>query len=139
MGYYPIIEFLIHEEPDRSQPVQFGPDLCQETTLLARHQNTDCSNHPKAQRSSKPPRGLFIENKQRGSEFQTQTDDLAFSRTNGSGHRAWLKGVCQFPDRYPYGKLRDRWFHFPRDGRRNGDARVKPAEQIDLANLSQRD
>ena len=90
LGHHPIVEFLIHEEPDRPQPVQFGPDICQETTLLACHQQTDRSNHPKAHRSGKPPRGLFIKNEQRVTQFQTQTDDLAFSRTDGRGHGAWL-------------------------------------------------
>src|ERR1035441_10396103 len=74
-----IIEILIHEEPDCQQPVQLRPDLGQETALLARHEDTDRPNHPELQRCGKPPRRLFIQNEQRGSRLQTQTDDLTFS------------------------------------------------------------
>ena len=50
LGDDPIIEILIHEEPDCQQPVQLRPDLGQETALLARHEETDRPNHPETQK-----------------------------------------------------------------------------------------
>jgi hypothetical protein len=135
----PIIEILIHEEPDCSQSVQLRPDLGQETALLARHEETDRSNHPETQRCGKPSRRLFIQNEQRGSQLQTQTDDLTFSWTNGTAHRNGLERMCQLLDQDPVGQFCHRWLHFPCNGRRNADAGVKPAQQIEPTNLSKRD
>ena len=103
LGDDPIIEILIHEEPDCSQPVQLRPDLVQEAALLARHEETDRTNHPKTQRCRKPSRRLFIQNEQRGSQLQTQTDDLTFSWTNGAAHCAGLERMCQPLDLDPVG------------------------------------
>src|SRR5664280_234126 len=91
------------------------------------------------QRRGKPPRRLFIQNEQRGSRLQTQTDDLTFSWANGSAHRAGLERRCQLLDQDPVGQSCYRWLHFPGNGRRNANAGVKPAQQIELANLSKRD
>ena len=49
LGDDPIVEILIHEEPDCPQSVQLRPDLGQETALLARHEQPHRPNHPKAQ------------------------------------------------------------------------------------------
>jgi|GEM_PF-1755852 hypothetical protein len=62
-----------------------------------------------------------------------------FSWTNGSAHRAGLERMCQFLDKDPIGQFCYRWLHFPGNGRRNANAGVKPAQQIELANLSKRD
>ena len=139
LGDDPIVEILIHEGPECQQPIQLRPDLGQETALLARHEDTDRPNHPETQRRGKPSRRLFIQNEQRGCQLQTQTDDLMFSWTSGSAHRAGLERMCQFLDKDPIGQFCYRWLHFPGNGRRNANAGVKPAQQIELANLSKRD
>src|ERR1019366_8137477 len=139
LGDDPVIEVLIHKEPDCQQSVQLRPDLGQETALLARHEETDRPNHPETQRCGEPSRGLFIQNEQRGSQLQTQTDNLTFSWTNGTAHRAGLERMCQLPDDDPVGQFCYCWLHFPRNGGRNRNAGVKPAQQIEPANLSKRD
>ena len=93
--------------------MKLRPDLGQEAALLARHEETDRANHPEAQRCGKPPRRLFIQNEQRGSRLQTQTDDLTFSWANGSAHRAGLERMSQFLDQDPVGQSCYRWLHFP--------------------------
>src|ERR1035441_6584113 len=108
-----IIEILIHEEPDCRQSVQLRPDLGQETALLARHEDADRPNHPEPQRCGQPPRRLFIQNEQRGSRLQTQTDDLTFCWANGRAHRAGLERMCQLLDQDPVGQSCYRWLHFP--------------------------
>jgi hypothetical protein len=76
---------------------------------------------------------------QRGAQFQAQTDDLTFSWTNRTAHRAWLERMCQLLDQDPVGQFCHRWLHFPGNGRRNANAGVKPAQQIESANLGKRD
>jgi len=80
-----------------------------------------------------------MEDEQRGSQFQTQAEDLTFPRTNGTAHRNGLERMCQLPDQDPVGQFRHRWFHFPRNNARNRNAGVKPAHQIEPANLTKRD
>ena len=104
-----------------------------------RHEDTHCPNHPETQSCGKPSRRLLIQNEKSGSQLQTQTDDFAFTSTNGTAHRAGLERMCQVLDADPVGQLGYRSLNVHRNGRRTENGGVQLARQIESANLSQLD
>ena len=120
-----VVEFLIHEQPDREQPVQLRRDLGQETSILGCQEQAHGSNHSETDGSGEPSGRLFIQYEPLGIQFQTQTDDLMFACANGSAHRAWLARLCQRLDHEPAGQRRYCWLHLPGDRRRDENKRMK--------------